>query len=364
MSDVTIAAATLEGFRPPAGVTDLDLRIYCDIPFVPATEGDPRQPSVVGGPLWFQTFTCPVEEGEINIPEVTLPATIDATPGNARYAAAFYHPDTGALVTSFAGLQSFILPTATPTTWGAIFSANVTGVTFDPADGMLAPPAASGTNIAGADLDISGGKGTGNALPGTLAVRYPLIGASGSTVQSLSTERFPVSTSLYTNTTAGDAVTDGTNETSIFTGATASPGSTRTIEGGSCRVGTKFHIRVYGTFKTLGTPTVQFKVKLGSVIVAATGAAVSGNNSDGLFFIDCIIYVNAIGASGKARAVYEQRLTTTVANTVTPVFIVGAAGEPTVDFTANQTIDVTAQWGTAGGANNLQMLSCSIDRYR
>src|SRR5262245_40054794 len=70
-----------------------------------------------------------------------------------------------------------------------------------PTTGIINGTGGSGSNIAGGNLDLVGGKGTGNAEPGYVAVRYPLRGASGSTLQSLSTDRFPVSTVLFTNTT-------------------------------------------------------------------------------------------------------------------------------------------------------------------
>src|SRR5262245_8235791 len=56
---------------------------------------------------------------------------------------------------------------------------------------VFRPLDASGTNIAGANLDITGGAGTGNAEPGIFGIRYPLRGASGSALQALSADRFP-----------------------------------------------------------------------------------------------------------------------------------------------------------------------------
>lgn len=233
-----------------------------------------------------------------------------------------------------------------------------------PTNGLVAGPESSGSNIAGAHLDLHGGRGTGNAIPGQLAARYPLIGASGTSLQSLSTERFPLSTSLYTNTAIGTAVANTTNETSIFTGATASAGSTLTIQAGSVRPGTVIRLRLYGTFATTGTPTIRIKVKLGTVAVIDTGASTSPNNANGLFFIDVYIYVNAVGASGLVRGDFEGRLTVAVSGTPAVTHIYGAAGEPTVDFTANQAIDVTAQWGTASASNSIGLLTASIERYR
>jgi hypothetical protein len=234
-----------------------------------------------------------------------------------------------------------------------------------PANGLVSATGGSGTNIAGAHLDLAGGKGTGNAIPGQLAVRYPLIGASGTTLQSLSADRFPVSTSLYTATTSGTAVTNTTTETSLFTGATASAGSTLTIEAGSSRAGALYRMRLYLVLQTTGTPTIRFRLKLGGTMVADSTAITTPNNSNGLAFLDLFIPVNTIGATGAVLAQMEGRLTVATSGAFTPVFFAGAAGSITIDFTANQAIDVTAQWSAAAAGNVVQLLTGSyIDRMR
>lgn len=233
-----------------------------------------------------------------------------------------------------------------------------------PANYTLNATGGSGTDIAGAHLDLAGGKGTGNAAPGMVAVRYPLIGATGTTLQSLSTERFPVSTNIYSNTTTANAVSNTTTETSIFTGATASSGSTLTIQGGSARAGTVFRVRAYGTLTTTGTPTINWRVKLGSTLVWGTNAVNAPTNANGLFFFDFYLYVNAVGATGLVRVDGEGRMTANLTGTTTPIFLIGAAAEPTIDFTTNQTIDITVEWGTASVSNSAQLLTASIERYR
>jgi len=234
-----------------------------------------------------------------------------------------------------------------------------------PAAGMLKGPDASGTNIAGANLELAGGPGTGNAIPGQLAARYPLIGASGTTLQSLSADRFPVSTSSYTNTTIGTAVANTTTETSLFTGATASAGSTRIIEAGLARAGTMFRLRFYLLFSTTGTPTIQFRLKLGSTTVCdSTAFNAPTGVASGLAYLDVFIFVNAIGSSGLVRGQMEGRIHSGLGGAVTPVFFSGPAGEPTIDFTINETIDLTVQWGTASASNSAQLLSALIHRIR
>ena len=222
----------------------------------------------------------------------------------------------------------------------------------------------SGSNIAGAHVELAPGKGTGTGTPGQAAVRYPLITSSGTTLQSLSTERFPVSTSLYTNTTSGTAVTNSTTETSLFSGATASSGSTLTLQGGISRAGVAYRIRAYGAFVTSGTPTIRIKIKVGSSTVWDSTAATSPNNANGIFLLDNVIYVNSVGATGTVRTDGIIKLATLTAGVTTPTFLAGDAGSVVIDFTGGQTIDITAQWGTASVGNIITLINTIIERIR
>lgn len=221
----------------------------------------------------------------------------------------------------------------------------------------------SGTNTFGANVNLAGGKGTGTGLPGAANVRYPLTTGSGTSLQSLSVNVFPISTSLYTNVTVGTTVTNTTTETSLFTGATPSTNSIVTIEGGSSRVGTVYRLRAYLLFNTTGTPTIRFRLKLGSTTVADTTAFTAPTVS-GLAYLDMLIFVNTLGAAGLVRAQLEGRLTSVTTGLTTNTDFSGAAGEVAVDTTADQAIDLTAQWGAAAAGNQVQLLSIYIDRMR
>jgi hypothetical protein len=233
-----------------------------------------------------------------------------------------------------------------------------------PAAGALTGPDASGTDIAGANLELHGGKGTGAGVPGQVVLRYPLQGATGSTLQSLSTDRFPVSTSIYTNITSGTAVANTTAETSMFTGATASAGSMLTIQAGSTASGSVYRIQILGNVGTTGTPTIQIRLKFGSTTIADSTAFATPNNASGVFFLDAIIYVAPAGAAGIVRVRLRGEMTAAASGAVTPVVFVSSGTAVGVDFTANQTIDVTAQWGAASPSNTIGLFRASIERIR
>jgi hypothetical protein len=222
----------------------------------------------------------------------------------------------------------------------------------------------SGTNTAGANLDLAGGKGTGNAVPGQLAARYPLRTASGTTLQNLSTQRFPISVGMYTNTSNGTSISNTTTETSLFTGAAASSGSTLTIEGGIAAAGTMYRLRMDVPFSTTGTPTARIRIKLGSSTIADTTAFTTATVANGRMFIAADIFIDSVGASGSVRTEITGYMMPVATGTGTPLFFVGSVGAVTVDFTVSQTIDATYQWGTASPSNNATLQRASVERVR
>lgn len=223
---------------------------------------------------------------------------------------------------------------------------------------------ATGLNSAGVDVDIAGGPATGNAIPGNAVARYPLIAGSSSTVQALSANAYPISTNLFTNITAGTAIQNTVVETSLFTGVTGAAGTTRTIEGGISRAGTKYTLRICCNANNTGTPTLQIRVKLGASTIIDSGAAVTTAFGSGRVWIDIDIYVLTIGAAGLVVAYLRFDYSNANTGTATVATINGATGGSAIDFTAAQVIDVTAQWGTASASNILQLLGVDINRQR
>jgi hypothetical protein len=235
-----------------------------------------------------------------------------------------------------------------------------------PVAGILGGPNASGSNIAGVNINLAPGPGTGTGIPGHVAVRYPLITTSGSTVQSLSSSSYPLVTNLYTNFAQADSIANTVTETSFFVNDDPSTGATRTIEAGSARAGTVYRAVLRCRWADTGTPTGRIRVKLGSTTLADTTAVTLPNTpaADGIVIITFDIRVNAIGATGGAdiqglRVEYIPN----ISGILTPT-IAYAVGTQTIDFTAAQTIDVTFQWGTASASNVIFLSQGVIERYR
>lgn len=129
--DITINSIAIPDFQP-ANVSSVELRFYVDQAFAPSGSTAVIQRSGPGLETFYKKYTCPVGGGVLSIPQVVLPATLDATPATARYRAVF----VGAGVQQFfSGFASFFVP-ASPTTtdWATLLGLNASS----------APPAASG----------------------------------------------------------------------------------------------------------------------------------------------------------------------------------------------------------------------------
>ena len=223
----------------------------------------------------------------------------------------------------------------------------------------------SGANIAGAHLELSGGKGTGTGNGGQIAVRYPRRTGAGSTLQNLSTERFPITSNLYTNTVSGTSVANTVTETSVFTGATGATGSTLTLESGVTAPGTMYRLYMDFGYSTTGTPTLRLRIKLGAISIGDTTAfnATTGT-ANGRAFLYANIFVDSVGAAASIRVELEGRLVPAASGTAAATHFVGSLGAVAIDLTANQTLDVTAQWGTASASNVIGMIHTSLERVR
>lgn len=289
------------------------------------------------------------------------PVSVSAVGDDANVALILANKGTGNMVHTLNGVTNFVLD---GTANNSYFGNGITNAS--PANYAINGTGGAGTNIAGARLDLAGGKGTGNAVPGYVGIRYPLIGASGTTLQSLSSSSYAANTNQFSNVSVGTLISNTTTETSLFTGITPAAGSTQIIEGGSARLGTCYRIRVVGNITTTGSPTIQFRVRLGgiggTVIVDTTAGTIS--TAGGRFWIDGDINVADNDATGLTTAFLRFDYASANSGAATIATVVGGNGGAAIDFTANQTIEVTVQWGTASASNSIQIFDLTIDRIR
>jgi hypothetical protein len=130
----------------------------------------------------------------------------------------------------------------------------------------------SGSNNAGAALQLAGGKGTGTAEPGLVVLKYPLKTTTGSTLQNLSTQNYVLGGTLFSQTTTVTKNADNTTETSMLSGTIV---GSKSIEGGLLRAGRMFKLTVRGTLDTgVTAETLQIRVKMCGITIYDTGILV------------------------------------------------------------------------------------------
>jgi hypothetical protein len=220
----------------------------------------------------------------------------------------------------------------------------------------------SGTNVAGANIQLNGGRGTGNAVPGLITLRYPLTTSSGTTLQSLSTNEFPHWVNMFERNNGDVVVSNTTTETSILGAAQA---GSKVIEAGLARLQRTFWLRIWGSLATTGTPTLQLRLKLNGVTMLDLGAITLNNNTasgPGGLYIEALITVRAVGSSGNIH-ILPFRFNYNITNPGAVVQTSGASA-PTLDLTVAQTFDITAQWSAASASNNITAAQTFIDMTR
>ena len=153
-------------------------------------------------------------------------------------------------------------------------------------------------------------------------------------------------------------VSNTTDETSQL--GTGNTGDTKTIPADTAGVGDCYFIRLNGYISNTGTPTGTIRVKLG-----ATNLVVSGpvNLPSGLSnaFVETVFHLT-IRSTGALGTVIGQGHTKLIVGALDTTYNrqLTMTAPATIDFTTDQAIDVTYQWGTADPANILTITNAMI----
>lgn len=210
-------------------------------------------------------------------------------------------------------------------------------------------------NFAGAVYHVASvaGKPSGNIPAGT-APSSPVAGDywHDSTQKSIKSYLAEItqslSATLFTGTANANVVNTVTETTLIGSGI-----GSLALPANFFVIGKTIRFTLKGGIETSGTPTLRIRIKLGSTTIldttATTLAAITGTQ---LFEINGELTCRTTGASGTIMGEGRFNYFMT-ATTMTPVSMyLGTA--VTVDTTAAQTLDITAEWGTAAAANAIR----------
>jgi len=150
-------------------------------------------------------------------------------------------------------------------------------------------------------------------------------------------------TPLYV-ATANDTVANTVTESSITgtgQGSLVVPANARVVGGRNI-------LTAQGAVSTSGNPTIRIQLKLGSIVLADTGAQSIGNQTDGHWEITAESVPRTLGVTGTLAIAGSFMTDSEVFGFVSPSLVV-------IDTTAAATADVTITWGTASVSNSITM---------
>jgi hypothetical protein len=121
-------------------------------------------------------------------------------------------------------------------------------------------------------------------------------------------------------------------------------------------VGAQLRIGAAGRVSTTGTPTLNLRVKLGTLEIGRFPFTTFNNSSFQPFALTLEAGVNTAGASG--LFLMGPALANVGGTAARGSEITGSQG---ADFTATQTVTVTAEWGTADAANTVTLDNMTVE---
>ncbi len=158
---------------------------------------------------------------------------------------------------------------------------------------------------------------------------------------------------LFTQTANATAA-----NTAVETSLSTSGLGTRTIPANYLRAGSVVRVSAVGVIADTGTPTVQFRLKIGATTYLDFGAVTLGAlvGTHGWTF-DGMVTIRSAGAGGTAIGnglVY-------VSSASSPDLDTTNTATTAIDTTAAQAVDFTVQWGTANPANTITCTNLTIE---
>lgn len=116
-------------------------------------------------------------------------------------------------------------------------------------------------------------------------------------------------------------------------------------------VGKTFRVSGFGHYTNTGTPTLQLKLKFGSVVLSdSTAITTTTGATNRVFKYEALVTVYALGTTGtlETTGVFSE-----VGSAVTGL----ASTAATVNTTVPQTLALTAQWSAASASNTITLNS-------
>lgn len=149
---------------------------------------------------------------------------------------------------------------------------------------------------------------------------------------------------LYTQTNTSTPVTNTTTETSLLDGGLG----TLSVPANMFKVGDSFHAVATGHIDAVNNHTLRIRIKSDTIVLADTGAIIMSSVTGGHWKLEIEFIVRALGTSGVARiATGGTFFYTKNASNAFEGTNFSTETSTGFDTTINNTLVVTAEWGTA-----------------
>ena len=155
---------------------------------------------------------------------------------------------------------------------------------------------------------------------------------------------------LYNQIGSSTPVTNTTNETSLLDGGVGS----LSIPANGFTVGDAFFAAMTGHISSVNNHTLQIRIKTGEILLADTGLITMPQTTSKHWTLDISFTINQIGIAGIAsistggKFIFNKDASNAFEGTT-----FSTENNSTFDTTINNTLSITAQWGTANTGDSI-----------
>lgn len=177
-----------------------------------------------------------------------------------------------------------------------------------------------------------------------------LTGSSG-TSGTTPSYPYPITFGLFSQTGEGPIITATTVESTLIDSGVG----TLSVPANGFTVGDSFRLVMGGTMDAANNQTIRIRVKSGSTVFVDSGVQnLTSSITNDIWSLSVDFTIRAIGAAGVASIISIGRFNyTKINNGAVQGFGIDTLNNTTFDTTINNTLDITAQWGSNNAGNSI-----------
>ena len=156
---------------------------------------------------------------------------------------------------------------------------------------------------------------------------------------------------LFAQTANSTIITNTTTETSLINGGVG----TLTVPANGFSVGDSFRANLAGVMDAANNETIRIRVKAGSIVLLDSGVqGLTSAITNDIWTLEIEFTIRQLGSAGVASVASLGRFSYAKTNNGTVEgFGFNTINNTTFDTTISNTLDITAQWGSADIDNNI-----------